>query len=61
MKNAGKVFGNLIFYGQLGNFFVELVNSMVHWYIFPVWVCCTKKNLANAGVNVKLTFFSDSL
>jgi hypothetical protein len=31
---------------HFGIFGVNLVNIMVIWYIFPVLVCCTKKNLA---------------
>jgi uncharacterized metal-binding protein len=30
---------NVIFYGHL-------VHFVVNWYIFPVSVCCTEKNLA---------------
>jgi hypothetical protein len=30
-----------------GIFYDHLVHFVFIWYIFPVWVSCTKKNLAN--------------
>jgi hypothetical protein len=36
-----------IFYGHLfGLFYVHLIYFVVIWYIFPMLVNCTKKNLA---------------
>jgi hypothetical protein len=35
-----------LFYGHLAYFVAIWQFFMVIWYIFPVLVCCTKKNLA---------------
>jgi hypothetical protein len=52
------------FYSKFGTFYGPLVYFVVIWYIFPVLVCCTKKNLATlcgsreAPLNSQLISFS---
>jgi hypothetical protein len=42
----GTFYGHLVFLEPLGIFNGNFVDFMVLWFIFPVLVCCTKKNLA---------------
>jgi hypothetical protein len=61
MEDVGIFYGHLVyvFYGQIGKFNGHLVQFVVIWYIFPILVCCTKKNLAtltNKSTIIKKTY-----
>jgi hypothetical protein len=46
MEDVGIFYGHLVYFIAIKNIFGNLVNFMVIWHIFPILVCCTKKNLA---------------
>jgi hypothetical protein len=46
MEDVGIFYGQLVFLRPICIFCGHLVYFMVIWYIFPVLVWCTKKNLA---------------
>jgi hypothetical protein len=53
MEDVGTFYDHLVYFAAIcytlwpfGIFCGNLVYFMVIWYIFPVLVCCTKKNLA---------------
>jgi hypothetical protein len=56
MEDVGIFYGHLVyvFYGQIGKFNGHLVQFVVIWYIFPILVCCTKKNLATLSDKVEV-------
>jgi hypothetical protein len=45
-EKNGVFYGPLVFLLQFGLFCGHLVTFVVIWYIFPLLVCCTEKNLA---------------
>jgi hypothetical protein len=53
----GLSYGRLAYFGA-----IYVVYFMVIWYIFPVLVCCTKKNLATliqrSVLNIKFSYGS---
>jgi hypothetical protein len=46
MEDVDTFYDHLVHFTPLGMFYGHLVYFMVIWYIFPVLVCWTKKNLA---------------
>jgi hypothetical protein len=46
MENIGIVYGHLGYLRPFGIFCSHLLHFRTIWYIFPVLVSCTKKNLA---------------
>jgi hypothetical protein len=46
MENVGIFMTIWSILRPIGIFYGHLVYFLVVWYIFPVLVCCTKKNLA---------------
>jgi hypothetical protein len=46
MDDVGIFYGHLLYFDAICCICGYLVHFMVIWYIFPVLVCCTEKNLA---------------
>jgi hypothetical protein len=48
MKDEGKCYGHLVYFTAISYILWRFGNyvGMSFWYIIPVLVCCTKKNLA---------------
>jgi hypothetical protein len=49
MEDVGLFYGHLVYFTAICYTYVfcgHLKHFMVIWYIFPILVCCTKKNLA---------------
>jgi hypothetical protein len=51
MENIDKFYYHLIYLRPIDIFYGHLVYFVVIWYIFPMLVCCTKKNLATLSSN----------
>jgi hypothetical protein len=46
MKNVDMLYDQLVYFTAVGSILWPFDIFMVVWYIFPVLVCCAKKNLA---------------
>jgi hypothetical protein len=58
MEDAGIFYGPLVYFAAiLVHFVAVLVCFMVTWNIFPVLVCCTRKNLATLVLIVFVFFY----
>jgi hypothetical protein len=60
IENVGIFYGHLVYFKAVwsilwpfGIFYDHLIYFMAIWYIFPVLVCCIKKNLATLRAVLK--------
>jgi hypothetical protein len=57
IEDVGIFYGYLVHLRAFGIFYGHLVHFVVIWYIFPVLVFCTKKNLATLLSVILRLFF----
>jgi hypothetical protein len=46
MEDVGTFYDHLVYFTTIWYVLLPFGTFMVIWYVFPVLVCCTKKNLA---------------
>jgi hypothetical protein len=53
METVGVFYSYLEYFTDTWDIFNHLVHFVLNWYIFPVLVSCTKKNLATLLIRFK--------